>query len=374
MRLLPCLLAAAFSAAGLHAAPQGEPEEAQKVDFAAQIKPIFKARCYECHGVDDPEGDLRLDIRSGLFHDGGSDEWVVVLGKADESLLFERLTLPADDPDIMPAEGDPLSADEIALIKRWINEGAEWPKEADAAVAKASAPAVDALVLPELSPAAAAGRGKALEALRARGVMALAVAANTSAVEVSFGLLGKQVADTDLALLDGLESTLVWLDLGRTLVTDAGVARLSRFSELRRLNLANTGVGDRALEVIGTLAKLEYCNLYGTAVTDAGLDALGGLAALRKVFLWQSKVTDAGAARLAKMLPAASIDLGRYVEAIREVTKATTPINAKCVVLEEKKVDPAYIVKHDGVVIGFCCGKCKAKFVADPAKFAGKLK
>ncbi|MCA8972935.1 MAG: YHS domain-containing protein, partial [Planctomycetes bacterium] len=51
---------------------------------------------------------------------------------------------------------------------------------------------------------------------------------------------------------------------------------------------------------------------------------------------------------------------------------AAKPINDKCPVSGEA-VDPAQTVVHDGRVVAFCCGKCKAKFEADPAKFADRL-
>src|SRR5688572_5244448 len=105
-----------------------------KVDFAKQIQPIFAARCYECHGEEEQEADLRLDRRSGVFH-AKEEDWVIKPGKADTSPLVQRIKLPPDDADVMPAEGDPLTPEQIALIERWIQEGATWPEEAAAAAA-----------------------------------------------------------------------------------------------------------------------------------------------------------------------------------------------------------------------------------------------
>ena len=66
---------------------------------------------------------MRFDEYSLLMqgNDGGP---VIVAGNAEESILFEVITLPPDDDMIMPPKGDPLTADQIELFRRWIMEGA----------------------------------------------------------------------------------------------------------------------------------------------------------------------------------------------------------------------------------------------------------
>jgi mono/diheme cytochrome c family protein/YHS domain-containing protein len=359
-------------AAGAGPAPAGLlAQGGAKVDFRTQIRPIFEARCYECHGPDEQEAELRFDLKSSVFHEGGVDEWTIVPGKAEESEVYARIILPYEDPDVMPNEGDVLTKEQIALIRDWINQGAEWPDDG-AAAAKPARPEAKAIALPALSDAQAAARKAAMAAVTERGALALPVAADTLAVDVNFSLVGGDVTDVDLALLDGLETTLVWLNLSRTGVTDEGIARLAGFPQLRRVNLSRTAVGDAALRHLAGLEHLEYLNLYGTAVTDAGLEHLRGLAELRKLYLWQSEVTEAGAQKLREALPNVAIDLGDYAEEILEVARARTPVNAKCP-LTDKPVKPAYVFSFEGRTIGFCCEKCLAKFAADPAQFKDKI-
>src|SRR6185503_7283764 len=97
-----------------------------KIDFAKSIQPIFESRCLECHGAKKQKGDLRLDSKDALLK-GGKDGKVIVEGKADESDLYRRITLPKDHDDIMPSKGEPLTKDQTELVKKWINEGANWP-------------------------------------------------------------------------------------------------------------------------------------------------------------------------------------------------------------------------------------------------------
>ncbi len=92
--------------------------------FADHVLPVFVARCYECHGEEKQKGGLRLDrADGGLYGDAG----LIVPGAPDDSVLVQAISLPADDLDIMPAKGDPLSAEEIDAIRRWIEAGAPMP-------------------------------------------------------------------------------------------------------------------------------------------------------------------------------------------------------------------------------------------------------
>ena len=109
----PALLIAVLALSG--AARAAEP-----VDFAHDVLPILKARCAKCHTNGKYEGDLSLDTRESLLRSE-----VVVPGRSDESTLIERVA--ADDPDLrMPPEGDPLTAEQIAVLRTWIDQKLPW--------------------------------------------------------------------------------------------------------------------------------------------------------------------------------------------------------------------------------------------------------
>ena len=98
----------------------------QPVDFMTHVRPILRARCYSCHGPEAHEANLRLDDRDHAFR--GGDSGAVVVPASTDSLLLKRIT--SHDADfVMPPEGSPLSDDEIALIRRWIEAGADWPND-----------------------------------------------------------------------------------------------------------------------------------------------------------------------------------------------------------------------------------------------------
>jgi len=91
-----------------------------KSDFAHDVLPILKARCAKCHTNGTYKGGMSLDTREAMLKSKA-----VVPGKAAASELIQRVT--NDDPDLrMPPKSDPLPAKEIAALKKWIDNGAEW--------------------------------------------------------------------------------------------------------------------------------------------------------------------------------------------------------------------------------------------------------
>lgn len=98
---------------------------AQEVDFAAQLQPIIEQACLGCHGPDQQLGQLRLDSRQAMLH-GGASQGVVTPGDADASPLYQRIAGIGAGAR-MPMGGK-LPTGEIALIKRWIEQGAKWPE------------------------------------------------------------------------------------------------------------------------------------------------------------------------------------------------------------------------------------------------------
>src|SRR5207253_1283303 len=85
----------------------------------------FERHCVACHQGEKPKGGLSLTTAAGLAK-GGESSPVVEAGKPDESLLVEMIS---GDKPAMPQKARPLSKDDIATIRRWITDGAEWPKD-----------------------------------------------------------------------------------------------------------------------------------------------------------------------------------------------------------------------------------------------------
>lgn len=92
-------------------------------DPARDVQEIFDARCVRCHGERRQKAGIRLDSMAHVFAEDNA-EWMIIPGDAAGSALYRRVTLPEDDDDRMPAEGDPLTVAQIATIKAWIDAGA----------------------------------------------------------------------------------------------------------------------------------------------------------------------------------------------------------------------------------------------------------
>lgn len=104
------------------------------VDFQQQVRPILESTCLSCHDSEHTKGALRLDTLAGAMKGGEKKGAAIVPGKPDSSPLYTLTQLPADHDDIMPPKGDKLTAEQSAVLKTWIQEGAAWP--ADATLAK----------------------------------------------------------------------------------------------------------------------------------------------------------------------------------------------------------------------------------------------
>ena len=98
-----------------------------KIDFSRDIRPILNANCLACHGGVKKSGKVSFLYREEALSKGKSGKMTVVPGDPESSEMLIRIL--SDDPDeIMPqpSHGPPLKAGEIALIRRWISEGAQW--------------------------------------------------------------------------------------------------------------------------------------------------------------------------------------------------------------------------------------------------------
>jgi hypothetical protein len=164
--------------------------------------------------------------------------------------------------------------------------------------------------------------------LRAKGAAVMQIAADTDALAVNLGIVGKQATNEDLALVKLLPK-VQQLDLHGTAVTDAGLANIASQTALTHLHLNGTAVTDAGLAHLKDLSALEYLNLYNTGVTDAGLKNLEGLKKLRKLYLWQTKVTDAGAKALKAAVPEIALNRGEELTLPPPATKPADPKDTK---------------------------------------------
>ena len=349
-------------------APKPEPDKAGskqaggKVDFAAQVLPILEKNCFKCHRspyTDDtgkprrPKGGVALDTKDGITTSKKGK--VVVAKKPDESKMIAAISLPKDDEDRMPPakEADPLPKEQIDLLRKWVEQGAEfgsWTgvdkgkdkgkdqkpgdgkpdgKPADGKPGeKGKTPGKDAPahggekgheaghdgghdaehdelleVAGDLEPLADAVK----EQLQRDHAFVEPLTRDCALVRVSF--LGNEslVDDDTLKVLDAARAHIGELVLARTNVTDAGCAAIAKLPHLVRLDLRQTRVGDAGVRALASARHLRSLNLFGSQVGDAGVAALAQCTTLRDVYLWQTPAAAAAVVALQHELPDARI-------------------------------------------------------------------
>ncbi len=121
------LCASLAFAASASAAAKGLPPASKKtgLTFAKDIKPIFDKSCSDCHGEKKQKGKLRLDTLANALKASENGKSIVP-GKSADSALVKAVARQVED-DAMPPEGKgkPLTAEQVGLIRAWIDQGAK---------------------------------------------------------------------------------------------------------------------------------------------------------------------------------------------------------------------------------------------------------
>ncbi len=103
--------------------------------FESKVRPILEEHCFDCHGEDKQKNKLRLDSVAGILRGGESGEPLLLRGASAESYILKRVT-SANDKEVMPPRkggGERLTAEQVGVLRAWIDAGAKMPGEEAAA-------------------------------------------------------------------------------------------------------------------------------------------------------------------------------------------------------------------------------------------------
>ncbi len=293
----------------------------EPIDFEKHLMPMIEESCIDCHGAPyvnngrtiPPKAGLRLDSHEAIIK-GNLDGPIVSPGSLEESTIYQVITLDPDDAEIMPPKGDPWNEEQIAILKRWILEGAKpRPGAASLAPDKAKPTVSNQGTVKPVSKFDVIGKKvrpaskPQLEAAMKSGALVTPLSEKHSLVRVEFASAAYQTTDSDLSLFSNLKNNISHLDLSKSKITDQALGIVKGYNNLTWLSLRNTGVGDRGLASLEKMEQLTYLNLVGTKVTDTGLNALASINTLEEVYLWNSKVSKKGVENLKKSLPETKI-------------------------------------------------------------------
>ncbi|OYW74727.1 MAG: hypothetical protein B7Z37_16450 [Verrucomicrobia bacterium 12-59-8] len=290
------------------------------VSFEKDLLPAITKKCMGCHKAPhvengqkkEPKAGLRLDASWAILK-GSENGPVLTPGAPDKSGIYESVTLPKDDEGHMPSKGEDLTQQEIALLKTWIQDGANFggwvgsvegmPAGAMTESAKPYTPRPHDLFYAALEKEVKPLSDDVLAKAKAVGAQVAPVKVESPLVRVDFLTGVSKCDDEKVTAILPLKENIVQLDLGRTVITDAALKTIAQLPRLVSLDLRQTKITDAGLESLIGLTKIESLNLYGTEISDAGLKHLAKLKSLKHVFLWQSKATKPGVKQLNAAIP-----------------------------------------------------------------------
>ncbi len=270
------------------------PLGAETTFYQDRIGPILDRHCVVCHGPEKQKAGLRLDSFAWVMK-GAESGAMVLPGNAAGSELYRRITLPAGDDEVMPTDGKPLlSREEIRNVELWILGGASATKVV------AEFPGAPALGRPKPAPVVLAPdwRPRAAEIRRLETELGVRLVPRSQ--QAGDGLILRTAGsprrgdDAALARLAPIAELIVEAELARTPVTDAGLAALGRWTNLRSLDLSRTRVTGQGVAALAGLPHLEALNLTDSAVDAAGIQRARAFPALRR--LWAFGAPGMGAA------------------------------------------------------------------------------
>ncbi len=272
------------------------------VIYTDVVQPIFTRKCMSCHNSGKAKGGLILDNPEDILK-GGKIGRLFIAGHADSSLIIERIYLPEEEKKHMPLTGRPqLTKDEMDIIYRWIQSGADFKKKL------IGLPENDSLRLTAskfLAPPEeekydfTAAEEKTVRALSNNYRVVYAVAKESPALVVDF-YNRNQFSSKALADLLLVKKQIVELNLNRMPVNDADMKVVGQFENLRILSLNFTHVTGTGLVQIQGLKYLKSLSLSGTRMDPSSFAVIGNIKSLRKVILWNTGLKGEEIARLQK--------------------------------------------------------------------------
>ncbi len=300
----------------------GSADTSGGISFHDHIFPILEERCLDCHGEPyvqrgrtiHPKAGLALDTYEAVLK-GNLDGAIIDRGDHEESTLYVVITLDPDDSEIMPPKGDPLSAEEVELFKKWIDEGAkeypsdvfEKPKEEKVAVSLTSAADTKIPLVDLLGKRLSKPSKTQLEVASKTGALVTPLSMKHTMIRAEFSSGPSLIDDRAVGALSGIQNNISHLDLSRTKITNSAIGTVTKMKHLTWLGLRNTEVNDQAVKQLKNLQFLRYLNLSGTKVSDSAIKDLSQMKDLEEIYLWNSEVTENGVESLRSALPNAKV-------------------------------------------------------------------
>ncbi len=263
------------------------------VIYADVVQPIFTAKCMSCHNSEKAKGQLILDNPEDIKK-GGKNGQPFVSQHADSSLIIQRINLPEEEKKHMPLTGKPqLTKDEVDIIYRWIQSGADFKKKL------IELPVTDSLRITAskyLAPPEeekydfASANEKTVKGLSNNYRVVYPLAIESPALVVDF-YNKKQYSSKSLEDLLAVKKQIVELNLNKMPVSNADLKVVGQMENLRTLNLAFTNISAEGLGQLSSLKFLKSLSLSGNKIDKSAISSIGKIKSLREVFVWDTGLT-----------------------------------------------------------------------------------
>jgi len=268
--------------------------------FTAAVQPLLQKKCVACHNPGKRKGGLDMTTWNTILS-GGEHGSVIEPGKPAESILIQRIMLPAEHDDHMPPAGkQQLTAAEIELFRHFIKSGAT--KELKLGDENSG----DSLQTLAWQIAGSFNKseiitGKTIEPVAPETIEKLntvyrnvsILAANDFGVRVAFYLPAGFTSEA-LTDLDEIAKSIVELNLSGMPITENDLQQIRNFKNLKILNLNNTNLDNNGLKLLKDLSDLTKLSVSNSKVTASGLRDIASEKSLKEVYAWNiaSEETD----------------------------------------------------------------------------------
>ncbi|GLR69465.1 c-type cytochrome domain-containing protein [Agaribacter marinus] len=259
------------------------------------IAPMLEQRCASCHNDSKQKGKLNLANMEAIVK-GGTSSNTLVIGDADASELYKRITLNPSHKEFMPAEGKPpLSDDQVAIIKWWINAGAPVNERLPSVAMEKSDKVFAMNVLglsPEAFPAIPAITLEQANALENAGFVVKQIDRTNGYLDLDLSISRRPITAETRAALSAVSQNIAYVNLSYATLSAQDMALLSTFTGLKRLRLEHASVDANTVFELSTLENLRYLNVFGSSVDDSIFDVVSNMPALEQLYLTGTNVTE----------------------------------------------------------------------------------
>jgi uncharacterized membrane protein len=277
--------------------------ESEMLVYDDVIVPVFEAKCMGCHNDSRSKGELSMVSLQNIVKGGESGAAGIVPGIADSSELYRRLILPEEDDERMPPKGKtPLTASETALVKLWINAGANTKVRVEDVRADSTADAMVKEILPQLKRYRRRQQIADLEFKQLQQELNevarrlnITIEPDTTADENLFAVTMRfppaPLSNSQLRELAPYAKMFSKLSLVASGIEDDGLYHIGKMENVKSLFLQKTKLNGTGLVHLQQLQNLEVLNLSFTDVDDKAVLDLLKIPNLREVYLYRTKAS-----------------------------------------------------------------------------------